>query len=140
MRRREFITLIGGAATAFPLAARAQRAGEVPTIGYLGPNVESVDRPRIAAFAQRLGELGWVEDRSVIIVHREAGGLVERAVEIHRASRSLSSITLGRCAPGTHPQAISVGRCRPQRTYIEVWRHACASLPVRGSDRHRDAR
>ena len=82
MRRREFITLIGGAATAFPLAARAEPAGEVPTIGYLGPNVESVDRPRIAAFAQRLGELGLVEDRSVIILHRAASGLVERASEI----------------------------------------------------------
>jgi putative ABC transport system substrate-binding protein len=83
MRRREVIALLGSVVTtAWPLAARSQQTGKLPTIGYLGPNVESVDRPRVAAFAQRLGELGWVEDRSVIIEHRAADGLVERAGEI----------------------------------------------------------
>jgi putative ABC transport system substrate-binding protein len=82
MRRRKFIRLLGVAATAWPLGVRAQRAGELLTIGYLGPNVESVDRPRLAAFRQRLNELGWIEGRSVIIEYRAADGLVERASEI----------------------------------------------------------
>ena len=59
MRRRDFIAGLGSAAAAWPLAVRAQQASKLPTIGYLGPNVEPVDRPRITAFAQRLGELGW---------------------------------------------------------------------------------
>jgi putative tryptophan/tyrosine transport system substrate-binding protein len=82
MRRREFMAVVGGAAVVWPLTARAQQAGKLPIIGYLGPNVESVDRPRVAVFAQRLAELGWVEGRSVIIEHRAADGLAERASAI----------------------------------------------------------
>jgi hypothetical protein len=71
MRRRDFIKLIGGSvAAASPFVAWAQQPGVLPTIGYLGPNVASVDHPRIAAFAQRLSELGWVEGHSVIIERR----------------------------------------------------------------------
>jgi putative tryptophan/tyrosine transport system substrate-binding protein len=81
MRRREFIAVLGGAAT-WPVAASAQQATRVPTIGYLGPNVESVDRPRIAAFAHRLAELGWTEGSGVTIARRAANGSVERAREI----------------------------------------------------------
>jgi putative tryptophan/tyrosine transport system substrate-binding protein len=57
MRRREFITLFGGAA-AWPLAARAQQAGRLPTIGFLGAGTPSAWSPWVAAFAQRLHELG----------------------------------------------------------------------------------
>jgi putative tryptophan/tyrosine transport system substrate-binding protein len=81
MKRRDFIAGVA-VAMASPLTARAQQAGKLPTIGYLGPNVESVDRPRIAAFAQRLAELGWVEGRSVRIERRAADGVDERAGEI----------------------------------------------------------
>ena len=81
MRRREFIAVLGGATT-WPLAASAQQANHLPIIGYLGPNVESVDRPRIAAFARRLGELGWTEGNGVTIARRSADGSVERAREI----------------------------------------------------------
>jgi len=84
MRRRQFITLIGGAGVAWfkPLVARAQQAGKVPIIGLLGVNSASVNRPREAPFVQRLGELGWVEGRSVMIEYRSADGLVDRAGEI----------------------------------------------------------
>jgi putative tryptophan/tyrosine transport system substrate-binding protein len=82
MRRREFITGASSLIAFSPLAVRAQQASKLPTIGYLGPNVEPVDRPRIATFAQRLGELGWIEGRSVIIERRAADGLVERVSEI----------------------------------------------------------
>ena len=60
MRRREFITLLGGAA-AWPIAARAQQPGKLPTIGFLGAT-PSAESQRLAAFVQRLRELGWTEN------------------------------------------------------------------------------
>jgi ABC-type uncharacterized transport system substrate-binding protein len=80
MRRREFITLIGCAATAWPLAARAQQPGKLPTIGFLG----SVSVPAgswVAAFLQRLRELGWIEGRNFVIEYRWAEGSSDRAAE-----------------------------------------------------------
>src|SRR5262249_33436067 len=63
MRRREFMTLLGGAATAWPLAARAQQSKKLPTIGFLGANNATFERASIDAFVQRLRELGWIENR-----------------------------------------------------------------------------
>jgi putative ABC transport system substrate-binding protein len=80
MRRREFISLVGGTAAVWPLAARAQQP--VPVIGYLGSTTPSIDRPRAAAFVKRLGELGWVNDRNVKIELRWAEASAERAREI----------------------------------------------------------
>ena len=82
MRRREFITLLGGAAVAWPLAARAQQAGKVPTIGFLGPTTPSSQSQHVAAFAQRLRELGWIEGRTITIEVRWAEGRPERFAEI----------------------------------------------------------
>jgi putative ABC transport system substrate-binding protein len=79
MRRREFITLVGGAAAAWPLAARAQQPNSVPTIGYLAAISEVADRSRRAAFVKRLGELGWSEGGSVRIEYRWAGGVLSNA-------------------------------------------------------------
>jgi ABC transporter substrate binding protein len=81
MNRREFITLLGGAA-AWPIAVRAQSAGKLPTIGLWGPTTPSIDSQRVAAFVQRLRELGWIEGRTVKIEYRWAGGRNERAAEI----------------------------------------------------------
>jgi ABC-type uncharacterized transport system substrate-binding protein len=81
MRRREFITLLGGAAVAWPLIARAQQAGSPATLGFLGP-AASVWRPWTAAFAQRLRELGWIEGRNLTIEYRWAEGQPERVAEI----------------------------------------------------------
>src|SRR5262249_59919255 len=64
MKRREFITLLGGGAAAWPLATRAQQPGKVPTIGLLGAAAASVWRPWTDAFVRRLGELGWIEGRT----------------------------------------------------------------------------
>src|SRR6516165_4586557 len=79
--RRAFITLVGGAAAAWPLAARAQQAAKLPTIGYLGANSSSAESQRVAAFMQRLRELGWIESRNVTIEYRYAEGRSERYAE-----------------------------------------------------------
>ena len=81
MRRREFISLLGGAA-AWPLAARAQQSGKLLTIGFLGSTMPSVEGQRLAAFVQRLRELGWMEGRNVAIEVRWAEGRSERFAEI----------------------------------------------------------
>jgi len=82
MRRREFITLLGGTVAAWPLAARAQQAGKAPTIGFLGPTTPSSQSQHVAAFAQRLRELGWIEGRTITIEVRWAEGRSERFAEI----------------------------------------------------------
>jgi putative ABC transport system substrate-binding protein len=81
MRRREFISLLGGAAASWPLTARAQQAGKLPTIGYLGPTTPAVASQRTAAFVQRLRDLGWTDGRNVAIEYRWAEGNSERAAE-----------------------------------------------------------
>ena len=69
MKRRAFITLLGGAA-AWPLAARAQQARNLPTIGFLGAITAPAQRQWTDAFVQRLRELGWIEGRTVAIEYR----------------------------------------------------------------------
>ena len=81
LRRRQFITLLGGAAAAWPLAAHAQQAGKLPTIGFLGAT-PSAESQRLAAFVQRLRELGRTENRTITIEYRWAEGREERFAEI----------------------------------------------------------
>jgi putative tryptophan/tyrosine transport system substrate-binding protein len=82
IKRREFITLLGGAAVAWPLAARAQQPGKLPIIGFLGQSTRSAASEWVAAFVQRLRELGWIEGRTVAIEYRWAEGRAERYAEI----------------------------------------------------------
>jgi putative ABC transport system substrate-binding protein len=77
MRRREFITLVGGTAAGWPLAARAQQAGRLPTIGYLSGVTPASDGTNVAAFLQRLRELGWIEGRNLAVEYRWADGQTE---------------------------------------------------------------
>src|SRR5271154_4528287 len=72
MRRRQFIALIGGAAMAWPLAGRAQQAGKLPTIGFLGASSQSGWNSWTNAFVTRLRELGWIEGQTVAIEYRFA--------------------------------------------------------------------
>src|SRR5262249_30446600 len=97
MKRRDFITLLGGAAVTWPLAARAQQSGKLLTIGFLGSTMPSVEGHRLAAFVQRLRELGWVEGRNVAIEVRWAEGRDERFAEI-----------AGRFAPATVDVIVTV--------------------------------
>ena len=81
MKRREFIAILGGAA-AWPLAARAQQPTKLPIIGFLGASTPSGWGPWVAAFQQRMRELGWIESRTVEIDYRWAEGRPERYSEI----------------------------------------------------------
>ena len=118
MKRREFITLLGGAA-AWPLAARAQRAANMPTIGYLGPATHAVESQRVAAFVQRLRELGWIENRTIAIEYRWAEGREERFTEIAAEFVSLRSMSF---SPMQHHQSsLQSGRHRSSRSYSR-WR------------------
>ena len=82
MTRREFISLLAGAAAALPLAARAQQAAKLPTIGFMGQTTRSAAGEWTAAFVQRLRELGWIDGRNVAIEYRWGEGRDERFAEI----------------------------------------------------------
>ena len=99
MRRRDFITLLAGAAVAWPLAARAQQAAKLPTIGFLVAGTPSSHGHWVAAFVQRLRELGWIEARSIAIEYRWAEGRTDRAAEI------------ASCTPGA-----AMARAKPGQT------------------------
>jgi putative ABC transport system substrate-binding protein len=81
LHRRAFITLVGGAAAAWPLAARAQQAGRLPTIGFFSPNTRSAASPWTAAFVQRLRDVGWNEKQTVSIMYRYGEGETERIAD-----------------------------------------------------------
>jgi putative ABC transport system substrate-binding protein len=80
--RRQFISALGGAAAAWPLAVRAQQAGRLPTIGFMGTGSQAAWTPWTAAFVDRLRELGWIEAHTIAIEYRWAEGRNERFAEI----------------------------------------------------------
>ena len=80
LRRREFMSLLGGAAAAWPLAGRAQP--KLPTIGFIVAASPGAERERIAAFSQRLRELGWIEGRNIATDFRSAEGQSERLSDL----------------------------------------------------------
>ena len=83
MIRRQFITLLGGAAAAWPLAARAQQQpAKLPTLGFIVSTTPSAESERITAFLQRLRELGWIEGRTITIEFRFAEGHTHRLSEL----------------------------------------------------------
>src|SRR5215471_9586558 len=79
LKRREFISLLGSAAAAWPTVAWTQQAGK--TIGLLGAGSASQQAPWTAAFMQRLRDLGWIEGRTFSITYRWTEGSVDRAAD-----------------------------------------------------------
>ena len=80
MKRRDFITLLGGAAVVWPLATRAQQAGKIRTIGIL--NAGSAGVPSAVVLPDALRELGWIEGKNIVFERRYAENRVERLPEL----------------------------------------------------------
>ena len=139
MRRREFITLLGGGAAAtWPLAVRAQQPSKLPTIGFLGSATPSSWGPWITAFVQRLRELGWTEGRNVAIEVRWGEGRIERFAEIAAefVRLKVDVITTGGNAALAAKQATSVILIvlQRQRTRLQWTR---GQLGAAGQQRYR---
>jgi putative tryptophan/tyrosine transport system substrate-binding protein len=91
MKRREFMTLLGGAAVAWPVAARGQQRDRVKRLGVLWGLAENdnVYEPRLSAFKQRLQDLGWIDGRNIRVEYRFTGGVTER---IRIAAQELAAL------------------------------------------------
>ena len=124
LKRREFITLLGGAAAAWPLAARAQQLAKLPTIGFLGASTSSNWSHWTAAFVQRLRELGWIEGRTVAIEYRWAEGRSERFTEIPVGSGLVASLA----RPGGNLTGLSILSSELAGKRIELLREVLPGL------------
>src|SRR5437588_3306677 len=82
MKRRAFISLLGGAAAAWPLAARAQQVGKIPRVGFMGNSTAALEANLVGPFRESLRDLGYVEGRNIVIEYRWAEGKYERFPEL----------------------------------------------------------
>jgi putative tryptophan/tyrosine transport system substrate-binding protein len=82
MRRRDFVAMLGGAVTAWPISAQGQQqpgVRRIPIVGFIGLASTAVDSEAIVPFRKTLSELGYIEGRTIVIEERNAEGNVERA-------------------------------------------------------------
>jgi putative ABC transport system substrate-binding protein len=119
MKRRQFITLLGGAAVSCPLAARAQQPG-LPVIGFVYPGVPELSAGIVAAFRKGLNETGFVEGRNVTVEFRFAyndnarlpelvGDLVQRGVAVIATPASTPAALAAKAGTATVPIVFGVG-------------------------------
>jgi putative ABC transport system substrate-binding protein len=102
MKRRTFMSLLGGAAMTWPLAARAQQAGKVPRIGFLGLASPSTYAARLEAFRLGLRDFGYVENANITIEYRWAQGRYERLPELAaELVRSKVDLIVTHATPGS---------------------------------------
>jgi putative tryptophan/tyrosine transport system substrate-binding protein len=111
MKRRKFITLLGGAGAVWPLAARAQQAARVYRIGYLSPASHSPEMPEMFALtSEALRGLGWIQGKNVVVERRYANNILDRlpdlATELVRLHVDVI-IATGTLAPLAAKQATS---------------------------------
>jgi putative ABC transport system substrate-binding protein len=102
VRRREFIKFVGGAAVAWPIVARAQQT-TVPVIGFMGSETPELYAPRLRAFRDGLGELGYVEDKNVTMSFQWAGGnyTLFRVMADELVRQKVSVLVAGGTTPAT---------------------------------------
>jgi putative tryptophan/tyrosine transport system substrate-binding protein len=110
MRRRQFIALAGGAAAAWPLAARAQQAAKRPIVGFLGDSTSVAENERAAAFARRLHDLGWIEGRTIAIEYPWADARSDRLAEI---AAEFSRLKVDIIVTGGTPATIAAKQAAP---------------------------
>src|SRR5215475_8525665 len=103
MKRRAFITLLGGAAVAWPLAARAQQT--MPVIGFLDSRSSDGMTSRLAAFRQGLKEIGLVEGENVMVIYRWAEDRFDRLPDMARELAQQATVIV---TTGGSPSAFAV--------------------------------
>ena len=140
IRRREFIFTLGGAVAAWPLTARAQQAGRLPTIGFLVAGTPSSHGPWFAVLVQRLRELGWIEGRTVAMEYRWAEGRTERFDEIaaefvrHKVdvivTSATAAIVAAKQATSVIPIVFAAAGIRSAPVWSRAWRNQAATSPA----------
>jgi putative ABC transport system substrate-binding protein len=112
MKRREFITLLGGAAAAWPLAARAQPAGKVARVGFLGNNRDNgISEPGYKAFLAELQKLGFTEGQNLVVEYRSADeGMPKAFTAANELAASKAEVLVAAGGPETALQAAAAVR------------------------------
>jgi hypothetical protein len=133
LRRRDFITLLGGAATTWPLAARAQQGDRVRRIGVLIGSDENdpVFKPRVSVFTQALADLGWTDGRNVRMDLRWAGGDINRIQALAQELVDLQPDLI--LTSGTPTTAALQRETRTIQSSLQAWPTPSPAASSRGS-------